>query len=89
MTTVRSSGKRRRTMESTVVPVAMVAGVAEKIVRVSYLSSLNYPMLWGDKVQMVEGAGHSPFWQNPDRFNLLRNRVWLSVRRQAFVDTAG
>jgi pimeloyl-ACP methyl ester carboxylesterase len=80
---------QRRTMESTVMPVAMVAGVAEKIVRVSYLSSLNYPMLWGDKVQMVEGAGHSPFWQNPDRFNLLLGRFAGEVAQRAALAPVG
>ena len=74
---------QRRTLESIAVPVAMVAGVNEKIVRVPYLSSLTYPMLWGDKVQMVEGAGHSPFWQNADRFNLLLGRFAGEVARQA------
>jgi len=74
---------QRRTIETTPVPVAMVAGEHEKIVRVSYLSTLSYPMLWGDKVQMVEGAGHSPFWQNPDRFNLLLGNFVSDVARLA------
>lgn len=74
---------QRRTLESVPVPVAMVAGEHEKIVRVSYLSSLSYPMLWGDKVHFVEGAGHSPFWQNPERFNLLLGRFAGDVAKMA------
>jgi pimeloyl-ACP methyl ester carboxylesterase len=29
------------------------------------------PTLWRGEVQVIEGAGHSPHWERPERFNAL------------------
>ncbi|MDR3471330.1 MAG: alpha/beta hydrolase [Devosia sp.] len=74
---------QRRVVETAEVPIAIVNGEHEHIVRLSYLESLNYQMLWGDKCQLIAGAGHSPFWQQPERFNALLGQFAADVARFA------
>jgi pimeloyl-ACP methyl ester carboxylesterase len=62
---------QRRTVEQASVPVAFVNGEDDPFVRASYLSSLDVPLLYGEKPLIVEGAGHAPFWEKPTEFNAL------------------
>lgn len=53
------------------VPLAVVHGAEEQLVNVDYIRGLEMPTLWRGEVQMVEGAGHAPHWERPERFNAL------------------
>ena len=46
-------------------------GVEDQLVKVDYIRSLKIPTLWHDAVQIIEGAGHAPHWERPQRFNAL------------------
>jgi pimeloyl-ACP methyl ester carboxylesterase len=50
-------------------PLCVVHGEKEPFVRFDYLCSLRYRALWGDRIQVIPGAGHAPHWQEPALFN--------------------
>jgi pimeloyl-ACP methyl ester carboxylesterase len=60
---------QRHIVETSEVPVAVVSGREEPFVNNDYLRSIAYANLWEGRVHIVDGAGHAPFWQAPDRFN--------------------
>lgn len=70
---------QRRAVETATVPVAFVNGEAERIVRLSYLDGIDCPMLWEGGDHLVQGAAHSPFFQNPAAFNPLLERFAETV----------
>jgi pimeloyl-ACP methyl ester carboxylesterase len=62
------SNQRRAVVESQV-PVAMVSGSDEPFVRLGYLDAFRFPTLWKGAAQVIEGAGHAPFWDRATVFN--------------------
>ncbi len=56
-------------LESASRPVAIVHGVLEQFVNLSFLEGLTIPTLWRDRVQTVDGAGHAVQMEQPSRFN--------------------
>ena len=62
---------QRHEIESAAVPVAIVNGVDEPFVRQAYLDGLRSPALWKGASQVIGGAGHAPFWDQPAMFNAL------------------
>ncbi len=67
-------GDQRITVEQATVPVALVNGEHDPIVRLSYVASLNYATLWDGHTIMVDGAGHAAFRDKPERVNALLMR---------------
>ncbi len=55
-------------------PLAVVSGGAEPFVNNAFLTSLTYRNLWDGKVHVLDGLGHMPFWQAPERVNPLLAR---------------
>ena len=53
------------------VPLAVVHGAEDQLVNVDYNRSLKMPTLWRGEVLVIEGAGHAPHWERPERFNTL------------------
>jgi len=51
------------------IPVAIFQGELDDLVRADYFSTFSLPHLWGDKIQIIPGAGHSPHLERPDVFN--------------------
>lgn len=70
---------QRRTIERTDIPVAVVNGADDHFVRVGYPDSLTFRALFEDRCHVVEGAGHAPFWQQPEQFNLILQRFLKHV----------
>jgi pimeloyl-ACP methyl ester carboxylesterase len=52
-------------------PLAVVHGEAEQIASLSYIKDLCIPTLWQGEIQVVPDAGHTPHWEQPERFNNL------------------
>jgi pimeloyl-ACP methyl ester carboxylesterase len=52
-------------------PLAVVHGEQDSLVDLSYIKSLSMPTLWRSGVQVVPDAGHTPQWEQPERFNNL------------------
>ncbi len=74
---------QKRTVEEAVVPIAVVNGANEPFARLSYLNSLNYRVLWGDKCHVIEGAAHAPFLTAPEQFNPLLASFVADVGRHS------
>ena len=51
------------------IPLAIVQGAEEQIVDLGYLQRLAAPTLWRGQVQVIEGAGHAPQWEQAAAFN--------------------
>ena len=56
------------------IPVAMINGTEDPIVRRGYIEHLDYAQLWGGRCHFVDGAGHAPFWEQSQAFNRLLHR---------------
>lgn len=52
-------------------PLAIVHGAEEQLVNLDYLRGLSIPSLWRGAIQLIADAGHSPHWEQPERFNVL------------------
>lgn len=62
---------QKQMAESTQVPLAIINGTEEALVNNEYVASLQYNSLWQGQVQLIENAGHAPFWDEPAQFNQL------------------
>ena len=56
------------------IPVAMINGTEDPIVRRGYIEHLDYAQLWGGRCHFVDDAGHAPFWEQSQAFNRLLHR---------------
>lgn len=52
-------------------PLAVLHGEHERVVNGDYIAALSMPSLWRGAVQVIPGAGHSPFWEQPAAFDAL------------------
>jgi pimeloyl-ACP methyl ester carboxylesterase len=51
------------------VPLAVVHGAREALIRRTYIDTVSMPTLWRRTIQEVPDAGHAVQWENPDVFN--------------------
>lgn len=65
---------QRRTIEESLVPIALVNGEHDPIIKLSYVSSLTIPTLWDGHALVLSDAGHAAFRDVPNRFNALLMR---------------
>jgi pimeloyl-ACP methyl ester carboxylesterase len=75
---------QKQAVETTHVPVAIVCGQHDPLIRLSYLAGLRYNTLWDGHVHMLPGAGHAAFRDDPDRFNALLMRFAADCETNAF-----
>lgn len=71
---------QRWIVENLPVPLAVINGADDPFLKLDYLDSLNYRMLWEGTSIRVPGAGHASFWQQPKVFNALTARFLKDVR---------
>jgi pimeloyl-ACP methyl ester carboxylesterase len=62
---------QKRAVEEAQVPIAMVNGEHDPLIRLSYIGSLDYAHLWDNHPHVLAGAGHAAFRDAPDQFNAL------------------
>ena len=60
-------------------PLAVVSGAAEPFVDNAYLGSLSYRNLWRRQVQILDGLGHAPFFEDPECFNSILTQFLKNV----------
>jgi pimeloyl-ACP methyl ester carboxylesterase len=65
---------QRRIAETADIPLAIVNGAADAFINAGYFETVRYANLWDGRVFSLEGVGHAPFWEAPDRFNPLLER---------------
>jgi pimeloyl-ACP methyl ester carboxylesterase len=51
------------------IPLAILHGAEEQLVNADYIRGLTIPTLWRNEIQLIEGAGHAPQWEQPEAFN--------------------
>lgn len=78
---------QRQLVASRAMPVAMINGVADPIVRRSYIEQLDYAQLWGGRCHFIEQAGHAPFWEQSVAFNQLLHRFARDMAVQPPAET--
>ncbi|MEM7067694.1 MAG: alpha/beta hydrolase, partial [Pseudomonadota bacterium] len=52
-------------------PICLAHGLGEPLIRTQYMEGLTSPALFGGNTAFLENAGHAPFVQTPDEFDLL------------------
>jgi pimeloyl-ACP methyl ester carboxylesterase len=70
---------QRTTVESSLVPIAVVNGGADRIVNLDYFDTVAYANLWEGRCHRLSGLGHSPFWESPADFNPVLERFLNDV----------
>lgn len=65
---------QRRVVEAARVPIAVIDGEDDPIIRHSYVAGLDIPTLWDGHAHVLPGAGHAAFRDAPERFNALLMR---------------
>jgi pimeloyl-ACP methyl ester carboxylesterase len=70
---------QRRLVETLDRPLAIVSGGDEPFVNNAYLQSIRYARLWDDRVHILPGIGHAPFWEAPAQFDPLFSRFLSEV----------
>lgn len=58
-------------VERASVPVALVNGREDPLIRIAYMDSLAGSSLWHGSPIVIEDAGHACFWDQPEAFNEL------------------
>jgi pimeloyl-ACP methyl ester carboxylesterase len=76
---MRGAHDQRRAVLEADVPVAFVNGALDPFVRLSYFAGLTVAAPFEGGAQVVDGAGHAPFWTHPTVFNALLGRFLLQV----------
>lgn len=78
---------QRALIETTDVPVAMINGIDDPVVKQGYLAGLRYRNLWEEMSHIIPDAGHAAFWDQPAAFNALLGRFHNEVAAAETVGT--
>jgi pimeloyl-ACP methyl ester carboxylesterase len=73
---------QKQVVEHAPFPVAVINGEHDPLVRLSYFETVAYASLW-EQCHVVLGAGHAPFWEQPELFNPLLSRFAEAVVKQS------
>lgn len=71
---------QRRTVETSPIPLAVVNGAADPLIKLDYFDTVAYANLWEGRCHRLSGLGHAPFWESPAVFAPLLQRFLLDVR---------
>lgn len=61
-------------IEDAAFPVAVVFGGEDPLCNQGYVRELALKNLWGNDIQLIANSGHSPQWEQPERFDELLSR---------------
>lgn len=65
---------QRLAVEASRVPIAVINGEDDPLIRLSYVESVVYGNLWSGRCHRIPCAGHAAFWHAPEAFNTLVQR---------------
>ena len=74
---------QRLAVEASALPIAVVNGAADPLIRLDYLDSLAYRNLWRGRCHRLDGAGHAAFWHAAGAFNALMDGFLHDVEGKA------
>lgn len=72
---------QKRVVENAKFPVAFVNGENDPFIRLGFFNTLDCASLW-ERPIVMEGTGHTPFWERPDAFNRIFSRFLDAVSAQ-------
>ena len=52
-------------------PLAIIHGEKDPLVSLPYIKGLSIPTLWRDEIQIIPDVGHTPQWEQTEKFNNL------------------
>ncbi|MBA1141863.1 alpha/beta fold hydrolase [Mesorhizobium neociceri] len=78
---------QKQVVEHASFPVAVINGEHDPLVRLSYFETVAYASLW-EQCHVISGAGHAPFWEQPELFNPLLSRFAEAVVKQSTASPA-
>jgi len=64
------------------IPIAVINGADDPLIRLDYVESLDYGNLWDGRCHRLPGAGHAAFWHTADEFNILLQRFLGDVQHE-------
>ena len=69
---------QRKTVEATTIPIAVINGSEDPVVRLDYFDTVAFPNLCTGRCSRLRGLGHAPFWEGPEVFNPLLEKYLSS-----------
>lgn len=78
---------QRWIVENLSTPIAVVNGSEEPFARLDYVANIAYESLWDHRCHIIDGVGHAPFLEAPERFNLLLSRFLSDINVSRIDDT--
>ena len=67
-----SSGyNQKQVVATTTVPIAVFQGENDAFMNLDYFNKLKWNSLWQNKIIPISNAGHAPFLEKPDEYNVL------------------
>jgi len=80
---------QRLAVEGSALPIAVINGAADPLIRLDYVESVAYRNLWDGQSHRLGGAGHAAFWHAADAFNALVGRFLDDLEREAAGSNSG
>ncbi|WP_207476169.1 alpha/beta fold hydrolase [Arenibaculum pallidiluteum] len=65
---------QRLAVEGSRVPIAVINGSADPLIKLDYIDSVAYGNLWDGRCHRLKGVGHAPFWRAASEFNAVVGR---------------
>jgi pimeloyl-ACP methyl ester carboxylesterase len=75
----------RHLVETSPIPVAIVNGSEDPLVRLRYIAGLRYRALWDGMCHVIPNAGHAAFREEPKTFNPMLMRFASDIEAQRVV----
>ncbi|WP_338664108.1 alpha/beta hydrolase [Pararoseomonas sp. SCSIO 73927] len=72
---------QRLAVEGSALPIAVINGEADPLIRLAYLDGVAYANLWDGRCHRLDGAGHAAFWHAAGAFNPLLSRFLAELER--------
>jgi pimeloyl-ACP methyl ester carboxylesterase len=60
-------------------PIAVLQGDNDAFLQLDFLDNLNWKNLWHGEVVYFKGIGHAPFWEAPDKFNVILSEFFDDI----------
>ncbi|WP_369059103.1 alpha/beta hydrolase [Caulobacter sp. 73W] len=70
---------QRRVVENAKVPIAVVNGAQDPLIRLDYLDGVSWGNLWRGQCFRLAGAGHAAHWSASGKFNALLDRFMADI----------
>lgn len=71
---------QRLAVERSSIPIAVVNGAADPLVKLDYLDGVDYGNLWDGRCHRLPDVGHAPFWHKPAEFNAIFERFLCELQ---------